>query len=118
MHKFFVESNQIDDSNINIIGQDVKHIRDVLRLKLKDNIEISCEGINYYCEIDNILKDKIVTKILSEKIGKNESPIEIILYQGLAKGNKMDFIIQKGTEIGIKEFYVVATDRSIVKIKD
>lgn len=118
MHKFFVESHQVDDEYIEILGQDVKHIGNVLRLRPEEKIEICCEGINYYCEIKDILKDKIITKILSKKPGESEAPIEIVLYQGLAKGNKMDLILQKGTEIGIKEFYVVSTDRSIVKIND
>ena len=118
MHKFFVDTNQISENNICILGKDVKHIKDVLRLRLNDKIEISVEGINYICEIQEILKDKIITSILSKTLGENEPPIDIILYQGLTKGNKMDLIIQKGTEIGVKEFYIISTNRSIVKIKD
>lgn len=118
MHKFFVLPDQIGEKSIKIIGQDVKHMRDVLRLRIDDEIVVSCEGINYHCNIEDILKDKIVANILSKEIGKNEAPIKITLYQGLAKGNKMDFILQKGTEIGINEFFLVSTDRSIVKIKD
>ena len=91
----FVDTNQISENNICILGKDVKHIKDVLRLRLNDKIEISVEGINYICEIQEILKDKIITSILSKTLGENEPPIDIILYQGLTKGNKMDLIIQK-----------------------
>lgn len=118
MHRFFIESNQIEENHINIRGQDVKHIRDVLRLREGDEIEAVCHGINYFCQIDGLSKDEVIAKIISKKQGKSEPSIEIVLYQGLAKGNRMDFIIQKGTEIGIKEFQVVATKRSVVKIRD
>lgn len=118
MHKFFVEKDQIIEDKIKILGKDVKHIRDVLRLRINDNIVLSSQGINYFCSIEEILKGEIVAKILEQKEGNNESSVEIILYQGLAKGNKMDLIIQKGTEIGIKDFYPIVTNRSVVKIKD
>ncbi|MBC8590775.1 RsmE family RNA methyltransferase [Wansuia hejianensis] len=118
MRKFFVESDQIIEDKIFILDKDVKHIRDVLRLRTGDRIEISCDGVIYLCQIDDILRDKVILDILSNSKGENEPEIEIVLFQGLAKSNKMDFIIQKGTEIGIKDFYGVITDRTIVKIKD
>lgn len=118
MRRFFIDSEQIDDGKINIIGKDVKHIKDVLRLIEGDNIEISSNGINHVCVIEEIFKDRIVVDILESITGQHESSIEVILYQGIAKGNKMDLIIQKATEIGVKEFHIVSTNRSIVKISD
>lgn len=118
MHRFFVDKSQIIEDNIIISGDDVKHIKDVLRLKQSEIIEISSNGFVYKCEIEKIDKDKITTSILDKKEGTSESKIDIILYQGLAKGTKMELIFQKGTEIGIKEFYPVATHRSVVKIND
>ena len=118
MHKFFVNENQIDPINIRIIDKDVKHIRDVLRLKLNSSIVISSNSINYFCEIIQIDKNEIISKIISKVEGTNEPKIDISLYQGLSKGSKMDFILQKCTEIGVKEFYPVATYRSIVKINE
>lgn len=118
MHKFFVDKDQINLTEIEIIGKDVKHIRDVLRLKLHDKIIISSNNINYSCEIIEINKNRINNKIISKTEGINEPKIEIILYQGLSKGSKMDFILQKGTEIGVKHFYPIATYRSVVKINE
>lgn len=118
MHRFFVGKEQITDDLIEIVGTDVKHIKDVIRLRLKEKIEIASDGITYICEIESILKDKIITRIIDKTEGVNESAVDIILYQGLAKGSKMDLIIQKCTEVGVKEFYPVATHRSVVKIKD
>ncbi len=118
MHRFFVDKSQVNEDNIIILGTDVKHIKDVLRLKQNETIEISSNGFVYNCKIDKIEKDKIITNILDKKMGTSESEIDIVLYQGLAKGTKMELIFQKGTEIGIKEFYPVATHRSVVKIKE
>ncbi|NLC03049.1 MAG: 16S rRNA (uracil(1498)-N(3))-methyltransferase [Tissierellia bacterium] len=118
MHKFFVDESAIDKTNIKIIGKDVKHMRDVPRLKPNDKIIVSNNNINYSCMITEINKQEVISKIISEAEGTSEPKIEIILYQGLSKGSKMDFILQKGTEIGIKHFYPVATYRSVVKINE
>ncbi len=118
MHKFFVDESQIDSINIKVIDKDVKHMRDVLRLKLNDKIIISSNNINYLCAIVAIDKHEILNKIISKSEGVSEPKIEITLYQGLSKGSKMDFILQKGTEIGVNHFYPVATYRSVVKINE
>lgn len=118
MNRFFIDKGQMIDDKIQILGKDVKHIKNVLRLKLKDRIEVICEGKVYLCEILDIESNMVTTSVLDSFIGKNEPPIHIALYQSIAKGNKMDFIIQKATEIGVKEIYPVITERTIVKIKD
>lgn len=118
MNRFFVDKNQINNDIIEIEGTDVRHIKDVLRLKPKEKIEICSHGITYTCEIESILKDRIINKVIYRTQGKSEAPIDIILYQGLAKGSKMDLIIQKCTEIGVKEFFPLASYRSVVKIND
>lgn len=118
MHRFFVGEKQIIDDIIEIVGNDVKHIKDVLRLKTNEKVEIASGGITYTCEIESLLKDRIITRIIDSAEGRNEPRINITLYQGLAKGSKMDLIIQKCTEVGVKEFYPIATHRSVVKIKE
>lgn len=118
MHRFFVSKEQILDDEIKIEGTDVKHIRSVLRLKPNDKIEVTCDGFDYLCEISHIEKDHIIARVKESNTGNSESSVDITLYQGLSKGNKMELIFQKGTEIGIKEFVPVATHRSVVKIKE
>lgn len=118
MHRFFVEKDSIIDNKIEIRGTDLKHIKDVLRLKPKDGLEVSSEGIIYTCEIEDLSNEKIILNILDSFKGKNEAPISINLFQSLAKGSKMDLILQKCTEIGVKEFYPVMTHRTIVKINN
>lgn len=116
MHRFFVEKDQIINDKIKVLGSDVKHIKDVLRLRIGEEVEISCDGYTYISKIKSLEKNEVLLEIIKRYKGSNEPPINIILYQGLAKGNKMDTIFQKGTEVGISKFYPVETNRSIVKI--
>lgn len=118
MHRFFVEKNQINNNSIYIKGKDLTHIKKALRLKVFDIIELSCDGINYLGKISEITKEHVKANIISTEVGKNEPSIDITLYQGLAKGSKMDFIIQKCVEIGVKNFYFVETDRAVVQINN
>ena len=118
MHRFFVSKNQINNKNIYIKNKDFTHIKNVLRLKPNDRIEVSCDGTNYLCEISEISKESVKTNIISTYIGNSESNVEITLFQGLAKGSKMDLIIQKCVEIGVKDFYAIETDRTIVKVNN
>lgn len=120
MHRFFVSREQInlEQNTINIVGDDVRHIKDVLRITLEEKIEIVCDNVVYVCMITVLGKNIIETEILEIHKGKNEPELHINLYQGIAKGQKMDFIIQKATEIGVKEFYPIISDRTVVRISD
>jgi len=118
MNRFFVNKDQINNGIIEITGKDVKHIKDVLRLKQNESIEVVSEGKCHICEIIEIKSNVVLVSILNIYEGKNEPPIHINLFQGIAKGDKMDLIVQKSTEIGVKEIIPVITNRTVVKIKD
>ena len=119
MHRFFVSLGQVDAINntILITGDDVKHIRTVLRLKEGEELEIcDGEGRDYRVYIDTIDEEKIYTKIVESSQSIKESSIQVVLYQSLPKSIKMDFIIQKCTELGIHSIVPISTNRTIVKI--
>lgn len=118
MHRFFVLPEQIEDKTISIKGEDLKHIKDVLRLAKKDRVEVVSEGVVYLSEIHDITNNEVLVKIIDSKKGKSEPPIDIYLYQGLPKSSKMDFIVQKATEIGVKKIFPIITNRTVVKIKN
>lgn len=120
MSKFFVNENQINGNIINIIDDDVNHIKNVLRLKVDDEIKICSidTSKNYLCKIKNIDKKNIECAILEELESIAESNIELDVYQGLPKSDKMELIIQKGTELGVHSFVPVAFKRSIVKLDE
>lgn len=119
MRKFFVPLKDIRGSIITITGDDVHHIRKVLRMNIGDHLIVSDgNGKDYLCIIVSFLKDTIKCKIKDRLNTNAESPISIVLYQCLPKSDKMDLIIQKCTELGIKEIVPVISSRTIVKLKD
>ncbi|MGO1372271.1 MAG: 16S rRNA (uracil(1498)-N(3))-methyltransferase [Senegalia sp. (in: firmicutes)] len=120
MNRFFVNIDNIKDENIIIDNKDdLKHIKNVLRLKENEKIEIS-DGLDneYIVQIKNITDEFIETLILEKTDIKRESNINITLYQGYPKSSKMEFIIQKATELGVKRIVPIITDRTIVKINN
>ncbi|WP_085829253.1 16S rRNA (uracil(1498)-N(3))-methyltransferase [Clostridium massiliodielmoense] len=119
MHKFFVSENNILSDMAIIEGEDVKHIYKVLRLKEGDRVNINnCNGKEFFGSIDYIDKSKVEVKLLEELEINNEPPIEVYLYQGLPKASKMDLIVQKCTELGIREITPVVTSRVSSSIND
>ncbi len=118
MRKFFVNSNQINNNKIQIINEDVNHIKNVLRLEIGEKIKIcnSDNLENYICEITEITSKFVICNILEGVDGKAEGNVELHIFQGLPKADKMELIIQKGTELGVSEFIPVNFKRSIVKL--
>lgn len=117
MPKFFVKNEQIKDNEITILGEDVKHIANVLRLKKEDEIQI-CNldtKMNYIANINEIDKKYVKCKIKKIENTDSETQVNITLYQGLPKADKMEYIIQKNVELGVKKIIPVEMERSIVK---
>lgn len=118
MYHFFVKQEQIGQKEIVITGEDVNHIRNVLRMKSGEEVAISNgQGLNYCCKITEITKEKVIAEILSEREEQGELPAKLYLFQGLPKGEKMELIIQKAVELGVYQIIPVSTRRSIVKLE-
>ncbi|MEA4828028.1 MAG: 16S rRNA (uracil(1498)-N(3))-methyltransferase [Clostridium sp.] len=119
MHKFFVNIDKIYDNKAIIEGDDVKHIYKVLRLKEGETVNVNnCNGEEFLGTIESISKTKVEVKLSNKLEINNESPIDIYLYQGLPKSTKMDLIVQKCTELGVKEITPVITERVISALGD
>lgn len=116
MHKFFVEKNNIIEDKAYIEGDDLKHIYKVLRLQEGEKVSINnCEGEEFLGVIEKVDKKEAIVKIIDKLEINNESNLEIYLFQGLPKSSKMDLIVQKATELGVKEITPIITERVIVK---
>lgn len=121
MPKFFIKTENLkENEEIWITGSDVNHIKNVLRKKIDDKINIcnSDTQKNYECVIKNIEENKIVCKILDEVKSLAESNLNITIFQGLPKSDKMELIIQKATELGVKTIVPVIIKRTVIKLKD
>ncbi|MGL4874525.1 MAG: RsmE family RNA methyltransferase [Clostridium sp.] len=118
MHKFFTSPELVLEDNARIVGEDVKHIYKVLRLDEGEIVRLNdSNGNEYLAKIESISKTEVRLSILEKLEVNNESPVEITLFQGLPKAQKMDLIVQKGTELGLKSFVPVLTKRVDVKLK-
>lgn len=123
MQKFFVDTNQIDMVNnlITIEGEDVNHIKNVLRCEIGEQIEI-CEKSDhpckFICKIVQLSQKQIICKIEENIDNNRESNIKIHIMQGIPKAEKMELIIQKCTELGVYQFIPVDMKRCVVKLKE
>ena len=120
MHQFFVDATQISGNTIRITGEDVNHIRNVLRIKPGEEFNIFENGSNieYRCEIASYENDEIVCSVRFKKEADVELPSRIYLFQGLPKVDKLELIIQKAVELGVYEIIPVAMARSVVKLTE
>ncbi|NLK85918.1 MAG: 16S rRNA (uracil(1498)-N(3))-methyltransferase [Clostridiaceae bacterium] len=121
MSRFFVKTIPADLQNGRIIitGEDVKHIAGVLRARTGDPL-VLCDaaGTDYDAVIEQISKENVITRIIDRKENHTEPPVDITLFQGIPKADKMDLIIQKCVELGVNRFVPVTTARSVVRFRD
>lgn len=118
MPKFFIKANQIENDTINLTGEDVKHIANVLRKQIGDEINICniSTSENFLCQIEETNKEFIRCGIIKKLLSEAEPKTQITIFQGLPKAEKMELIIQKCTELGAKHFIPVQMERSVVKL--
>ena len=117
-----VNTSNLNNTNNNliatIIGEDVNHIANVLRLAIGESL-IICNndtGISYNATISKISQEFIECTLQTEIIETTECPVDIDLFQGLPKSDKMEYIIQKTTELGVKNIFPVEMERCVVKL--
>ena len=118
MQHFFVSPSQINGHTIVITGEDVNHIKNVLRMKPGEEISIGngADDNEYRASIKEIKDDEIICDLLFVKEDGVELPVGITLFQGLPKSDKMDTIIQKAVELGAVRIVPVVTERAVVKL--
>lgn len=105
MYQFFVEPSQIQDKRVMITGNDVNHIKNVLRMKIGEEIAVRCSGDDkeYRCGIEEFAQDEVICSLRFVKEEGVELPSKIYLFQCLPKADKMELIVQKAVELGVYE---------------
>ena len=117
MYRFFVAEENRREGMILITGDDVNHIRNVLRMTVGERVIVSCgKGVDYECEIEKLGETDIQLTICRETPAVTELPVEITLFQALPKKDKMELVIQKAIELGVSHIVPVETRRCVVKL--
>ena len=118
MFNFFADEENRQNSHYIIDGTDYNHIRNVLRMEVGDTCLVSCGGKSDLCRIDGFFDDAVSLEILEVDYTDTELPVKIYLFQGLPKGDKMEYIIQKCVELGVFAIVPAQMKHCIVKLDD
>jgi len=116
-NRFYHSENLELKHVVELIAQTHIHATKVLRLKVGDQFALfNGDGYDYVAKVIELSKHKTSVEIIDRYQVNHESPLKITLAQGLAAGDKMDWIIQKAVELGIQSIQPLLTERSIVKL--
>ena len=118
MYNFFVDESARRGDAFAISGADYNHIRNVLRMHPGDTFLVSCGGGSHLCELTQFEEDTVVAAIREENYQDTELPVELYLFQGLPKADKMELIIQKTVELGVHSVIPVEMKRCVVKLEE
>lgn len=119
MHQFFVDGGQIGKEYITITGEDVKHMKNVLRMKPGEEVRISDgQGRDFFCEIESVNAKEVRARILEKPAVNTELPNRIFLFQALPKGERMEYVIQKAVELGVYEIIPVEMKYCVVRLDE
>lgn len=114
MRRFFIDAPL--GAEMSIQGQDAYHISRVLRLQVGDPIVVVApDGSAGIAAIKSILGDMVVLTLQETIVEDKEAPVHVYLAQGLPKSDKMDYIVQKAVELGIKGIYPMTAEHSVVQ---
>ena len=116
MNRFFTEEQIVNDT-VTLTDDAVHHIKNVIKLTEGEQLVLVKNKKELLCRIDKIEKNSIIVYVVEELESDSEPPYEITLFQGIAKGDKLDFIVEKAVEAGAVEIVPLKMQRSIAKIE-
>jgi 16S rRNA (uracil1498-N3)-methyltransferase len=114
LYRFFLPDAPAGDT-VQITGEDANHIGYALRMKPGENLVLTHGGVDYYCTIVDLTRNMVTASINKTEASRGEPSIKLTLYQSIPKGEKMEQIIQKSTEIGIHKIVPFISERTIVR---
>ncbi len=119
MHRFFLDQSDIihQDTIIMRNSDSIHHLVRVLRIQTKEQVELISSDFIFLSSVGSISESEIVFEIIEKSNHVNESDISIDLFQCLPKGQKMEMILQKNVELGVRRFFLVESKRCIVEFK-
>lgn len=116
MQRYFISEKQINNDYIKIVGEDVHHLKNVLRVSCGDSI-LCCngQGMDYLTQIRMVSSQEVECEIIERTSSRGEPKVRITIAQSLPKREKFEWVLQKGTEIGAIRFIPFYSERTTVK---
>ena len=115
MHRFYADSERPEGNIVSLTREDAYHAAKVLRLHCGDSVEIVISGIRYAGTVRDISESEVKVSV-GEALPSTETGVRFVLFQGVPKGDKMDMIVQKATELGVSVIIPVMMARSVVRL--
>lgn len=116
MHRFFLPIEAFQGDGVNFPHEQAHQIRNVLRMRPGQRVvALDNQGGQYEVTLKQVDRRVVAGQIVAKQIATNEPGVRITLCQGLMKGAKFEWVLQKGTELGVSRFLPVVTQRSIVR---
>ncbi len=117
-YRFFVSPDQIHGSRLKLTGSQARQIYSVLRLREAEHIlALDNRGWQYAVRLDKVTSDLVTGEIISREQAAGEPQTELTLFQSLLKKDNFEWILQKGTELGVVRFVPLITQRCVVRQK-
>jgi 16S rRNA (uracil1498-N3)-methyltransferase len=115
MHRFFVPAEWIEKNKVTLMGRVAHQVKNVLRMRPGRKIIIlDNSGQEYFVNLNHVAKNVVVGEIYDRQPAEGEPALHLCLYQGMLKAQKFEWVLQKGTELGISEFVPVVCERSVL----
>jgi len=115
MPRFLIHPEQLEEGRATLSGSQFRHAVRVLRLGLDDEVTLVTGNREYLAAVEQVTRSRLIARVLSERPAETELRVEVTLVQSLTKADRMDWIVQKCTELGTTCLIPVLTERSIIK---
>jgi 16S rRNA (uracil1498-N3)-methyltransferase len=114
-----VDADLRSGGQLTVEGSAGNHIARVLRLRAGDALTLfNGQGGEYGGSIEQIRRDSVLISVLEHRPVERESPFELVLVQGISRGERMDWVVQKATELGVSQIAPIFTERSVVQLDE
>jgi len=117
--RVYVDADLQAGQRLTIEGSAGNHVARVLRLRVGESVTLfNGQGGEYAASIEEIRRDTVMVTVQERRALERESPCQIVLAQGISRGERMDWVVQKATELGVARIAPLFTERSVVHLDD
>jgi 16S rRNA (uracil1498-N3)-methyltransferase len=118
VNHFFVPASDVEGGRVRLSPEQTHQVHHVLRLKAGDTIVVLDDsGIEYDVTLTAVEPKVVLGQVTSTHPARGEPKVEVALFQSLLTREKFEWVLQKGTEVGVSQFVPVLTQRSLVRVK-